>query len=607
MSGPAELVLTTFEPALDELARRVDAGSDPTGTVNAALALFQGIAATALLPGGIPGIAGNPADSRWDGVFEEGRLSLIRPGYQFSATLGVGLLQTAILNGPAYITWSILRSEKGLHVTVKSPTGGTLHDLFIGLTGEVRDERDTAGKLRRMKEEFDEINRRPIESLPNGIPVGGVGEMLGQAAKGAAVAAAGAVLAAAAGAAVRAVSSVTGGEQKAGPPAPPPPAPRSVPPAHHAAPAPAPASRSAGPQTAPATRGRAPKLVFRLPDGRPLDVSSFPAVLGRSDDVEIKLESTRVSRRHAQVEQDGDGFWLTDLGSANGSFRNDVQLTSRTRLENGDRLRFADVLVQVVIEGEPVPAAGLATMAFQVPAELRLTPPAAPKSSAAPPPPAPSPARVPVPAPAPVSSPVPPPISEPPPPTPRKKTPCPACGHRCPPEASFCRACGAPLSDQAACAGCGKPLRQSDPFCDSCGTPVTAPQASPATPQPAAPSLSLPGFLFGVLFTVQLGTLAGFGSWEILFQVQVLKTIALGYSFAAMAFITGARGGFFRFVTLLLSLAYCYSGVLGLGKLLPHLASGSGIPTAIGAMVLTQMLSLLSAFWILKRSFSFPK
>ncbi len=620
MSGATELVLTPFEPALEELARRVDAGADPAGTVNAALALFQGIAATALLPGGVPGITGEQAVGRWDGVFEDGRLGLLRPGYQFSATLGVGLLQTAVLNGPECITWTILRSEKGLHVTVKSPTGGTLHDLLIDPAGNIRDERDTAGKLRRAKEEFDSIARRPIESLPNGTPGGGAGSaggssmpdlggMLGQAAKGAAAAAAGAVLTAAAGSAARAAASAVKSGKTGGPPAPPPPAPKPVPtptqprpPAPPSAP-PRPSATPADRKTTPSAPGRGPVLTLRLEDGRPVEIPSFPAVIGRSDETEIRLDSNRVSRRHAQIESDADGFWLTDLGSANGSFRNDAPLDSRTRLENGDRLRFADIVLLVDISGGAPPADAMATVAFRVPEELHrprsqeapaAAPPPAPAKSSVPSPRPAAPPQPPVRPPAHASAPLPPAIPEQPaPPAAKQKIPCPACGHRCPPETSFCRACGAPL------AASGTSLDASDEN-----------QQAPAPEKSAhrqAPSLSFPGFLFGVLFTARLAALASSLSPEILLEERMLKKICLGYGFAGTAFVTGVKGGLFRLVAMVLAVAYGWSAVPEVGTLLMHVASNPEVTDVVAPRLIAEALSLLSAIWVLKRSFSFPK
>ncbi|WP_433062676.1 FHA domain-containing protein [Dactylosporangium sp. CS-033363] len=53
----------------------------------------------------------------------------------------------------------------------------------------------------------------------------------------------------------------------------------------------------------------------------------------------VALDDRDVSRRHARLEFDGDRLVLTDLGSTNGTFVNDVRVT-RHVLEAGDRLRI---------------------------------------------------------------------------------------------------------------------------------------------------------------------------------------------------------------------------------------------------------------------------
>ena len=41
-------------------------------------------------------------------------------------------------------------------------------------------------------------------------------------------------------------------------------------------------------------------------------------VLGRSKDCDIQVDDPNVSRRHAEVRQEGATFWLVDLDSTNG-------------------------------------------------------------------------------------------------------------------------------------------------------------------------------------------------------------------------------------------------------------------------------------------------
>lgn len=64
-------------------------------------------------------------------------------------------------------------------------------------------------------------------------------------------------------------------------------------------------------------------------------------VIGRSPRVEIVLEDDAVSRRHAELERDADGsWWVTDLGSINGTRVDGQRLTERHRLAIGDRIEI---------------------------------------------------------------------------------------------------------------------------------------------------------------------------------------------------------------------------------------------------------------------------
>jgi adenylate cyclase len=53
-------------------------------------------------------------------------------------------------------------------------------------------------------------------------------------------------------------------------------------------------------------------------------------LIGRSSDASIRLVDGGVSRQHATIRRDGQLFWVSDLGSANGSFINDSQSNPAT-------------------------------------------------------------------------------------------------------------------------------------------------------------------------------------------------------------------------------------------------------------------------------------
>lgn len=68
-------------------------------------------------------------------------------------------------------------------------------------------------------------------------------------------------------------------------------------------------------------------------------ITSEGVSIGRSSDSEIFLDDVTVSRSHARITREGDGFLFTDLGSLNGSYINNQQSQSH-RLINGDEIQI---------------------------------------------------------------------------------------------------------------------------------------------------------------------------------------------------------------------------------------------------------------------------
>lgn len=63
------------------------------------------------------------------------------------------------------------------------------------------------------------------------------------------------------------------------------------------------------------------------------------ATIGRSPESAIFLDDVTVSRSHASILREDEGFIFSDAGSLNGSYINNQQCSTR-RLENGDEIQI---------------------------------------------------------------------------------------------------------------------------------------------------------------------------------------------------------------------------------------------------------------------------
>ena len=75
------------------------------------------------------------------------------------------------------------------------------------------------------------------------------------------------------------------------------------------------------------------------------------AVLGRSRDVDVQIEDPNVSRRHAEVVQQGSTWWVIDLGSTNG-VEVDGSRVQRARLDEGTSFVIGETTVTFSTERE---------------------------------------------------------------------------------------------------------------------------------------------------------------------------------------------------------------------------------------------------------------
>lgn len=93
------------------------------------------------------------------------------------------------------------------------------------------------------------------------------------------------------------------------------------------------------------------------------DLEKSPIVVGREEGADILIDNPSVSRRHAQIRQDGGGWILEDLGSSNGTFLHGEKITAPVPVKAGDEIgmgKFSVVFGKVVGDAPQVAAAGKA-------------------------------------------------------------------------------------------------------------------------------------------------------------------------------------------------------------------------------------------------------
>jgi hypothetical protein len=74
------------------------------------------------------------------------------------------------------------------------------------------------------------------------------------------------------------------------------------------------------------------------PDGSRIQIALDPITIGRHPDCDVVLNDQEVSRQHAEVRRQDDGFVLVDLDSMNGTKLNGTGVKPSRPLEDGDTI-----------------------------------------------------------------------------------------------------------------------------------------------------------------------------------------------------------------------------------------------------------------------------
>jgi hypothetical protein len=85
-----------------------------------------------------------------------------------------------------------------------------------------------------------------------------------------------------------------------------------------------------------------------LDRGEVLTVDLGPMTFGRGGQNTVPLDGDEfASAEHARVEARGDGLWVEDLGSTNGTFVNGARVSTARKLQDGDVLRVGQTDLRV--------------------------------------------------------------------------------------------------------------------------------------------------------------------------------------------------------------------------------------------------------------------
>jgi hypothetical protein len=94
------------------------------------------------------------------------------------------------------------------------------------------------------------------------------------------------------------------------------------------------------------------EIVSLTVDGTTHELDKAQMLIGRSRDCDIQLADPNVSRRHAEIRQEGAAYWAIDLDSTNGMEVNGRR-QKRAKLRQGDRITLGSTELVFRRDTEP--------------------------------------------------------------------------------------------------------------------------------------------------------------------------------------------------------------------------------------------------------------
>jgi pSer/pThr/pTyr-binding forkhead associated (FHA) protein len=90
-----------------------------------------------------------------------------------------------------------------------------------------------------------------------------------------------------------------------------------------------------------------PEVTIKYPDRPPetIPLSRLRTTIGRSARSDICIPDAFASRLHAEIREEGDSYWLQDLGSANGTRYNGSLVTMPIPLMSGGEIQIGETII----------------------------------------------------------------------------------------------------------------------------------------------------------------------------------------------------------------------------------------------------------------------
>lgn len=102
------------------------------------------------------------------------------------------------------------------------------------------------------------------------------------------------------------------------------------------------------------TQEKRPCMVMIRGDfiGQVYELKQDVIMIGRSDDVDLVVSDVSISRRHAMIAKRAGKFYLSDLGSTNGSFVNKEPVVEPVALTEGDKVAIGHIVFKFTYQDE---------------------------------------------------------------------------------------------------------------------------------------------------------------------------------------------------------------------------------------------------------------